>query len=138
MKTMKAFLTGVLALALSSVPTLAAAPQSWEGVWKNTRNTVHIRISQCGQAMCGTVIWAVPQAKADALRGSGRQLIGSQLFSGFRRSDDGTWRGKVYIPDVDSTGSATITFVNPDLIQVSGCLFLGLACRTQHWQRIGT
>ncbi|MEI9928688.1 MAG: DUF2147 domain-containing protein [Sphingomonas sp.] len=137
MKTLTAFLLGLLALALANPVALAAPPDSWAGVWRNTRNTVHIRVSPCGEAVCGTVVWAADQAKADARRGSGHDLIGTQLLRGFHRSDDGSWRGQLYIPDIDSKASATVTFVTADLILVSGCAFLGIACKSQHWHRIG-
>ena len=130
------FLLGLFGAAALSQSAAAAPATSWEGVWRNTRNTVHLRVARCEQAMCGTVIWAVPQARSDARRGSGRDLIGAQLFSGFRQTPDGTWKGKIYLPDLNSNASATVTLLDQGTILVSGCVFLGLACRTQHWWRM--
>lgn len=107
-----------------------------EGQWRNTRNTVHLKVSECGESLCGTVIWAVPQARQDARRGSGQDLIGRALFREFQQVDDGTWRGKVYIPDINANASAKITQLDRDTMLVSGCLFLKIACKTQHWWRM--
>lgn len=135
---MKAFIPLLaLALSLAITPAAAAPEDSLQGVWRNTRNTLHIRVAACGEALCGKVIWAVPQAKEDARRGSGRTLIGTQLFSGLRPSGDRTWKGKIYLPDRDASGSATVVLKDGKTIRVSGCLFLGLACKAQHWHRIG-
>jgi len=110
---------------------------SWEGTWRNTNNTVHLRTAKCGKAMCGTVIWAIPKAREDAKSGSGQDLIGRELFQNFHPSGDGTWKGKVFIPDRNSNASATVTPTGRDTMLVSGCLLFGLACKTQHWWRIG-
>jgi uncharacterized protein (DUF2147 family) len=110
---------------------------SWEGVWRNTNNTVHLRTARCGRAMCGTVVWAIPKAREDAKNGSGQDLIGRQLFQNFRPAEDGKWKGKVFLPDLNASAAATVTPTGRDTMLVSGCLLFGLACKTQHWWRIG-
>lgn len=107
-----------------------------DGQWRNTRDTVHLRLSACGEGICGTVIWAVPQARADARRGSGQDLLGKSLFREFERADDGKWHGKIFIPDLNANASATITQLDRDTLLVSGCLVLKIACKTQHWWRL--
>jgi uncharacterized protein (DUF2147 family) len=116
----------------------AAAPpdRGIEGVWRNSRDTVHLRLAQCGEALCGTVVWANATAKADALKGSGQKLVGSRLITDLRRNGEGSWRGRVYVPDIDRRASATVVQVNPDMLRVSGCLIAGLLCQTRHWHRI--
>jgi uncharacterized protein (DUF2147 family) len=133
-------LAGALLVAAApppAAPTAGNTPSSWEGTWRNTNNTVHLRAARCGSAMCGTVVWAIPKARADAKSGSGQDLIGRQLFQNFRPADDGTWKGKVFIPDLNTKASATVTPTGRDTMLVSGCLLFGLACKTQHWWRIG-
>ena len=129
----------VLTLFAAAALLGAAAPPAepnLQGEWRNTRNTVHLMVRPCGAAMCGTVTWAAAQQRADARSGSGRELVGSVLLRDLRQGSDGKWRGKVYIPDIDSNASATVTQLNGNLIQVSGCTLFGLACKTQHWHRI--
>ncbi|MCW3846204.1 DUF2147 domain-containing protein [Sphingomonas sp. LB-2] len=122
--------------ALLGASAPAPADGGLQGDWRNTKNTVHLRVEPCGQALCGTVTWAADQQRADARKGSGKDLIGSALLRDLRRGGDGKWRGKIYIPDIDTTASATVTQINDDQILVSGCTFLGVICRSQHWHRI--
>ena len=128
----------LIAAAPAPPPTAGnAQSSSWEGTWRNTNNTVHLRTAKCGSAMCGTVVWAIPKAREDARNGSGRDLIGRQLFQNFRPAEGGTWKGKVFIPDLNTNASATVTPTGHDTMLVSGCVMFGLACKTQHWWRIG-
>lgn len=107
------------------------------GEWRNTNNTVHLRLQPCGPALCGKVTWAAAQPRADARKGSGKELIGSTLLNDLRPSGDATWRGKVFIPDINTSASGTVTQLSNVLIRVSGCTLMGLICKTQHWHRIG-
>ncbi|MES2987514.1 MAG: DUF2147 domain-containing protein [Pseudomonadota bacterium] len=129
-------------LSLFAAPLLlgAAAPapaQGLAGEWRNTNNTVHLRLQACSAAMCGKVTWAADQQRADAKKGSGKELVGSMLLHDLKQGSDGTWKGKVFIPDINTNASGSVTQVNNILIRVSGCTMLGLICKTQHWHRIG-
>jgi uncharacterized protein (DUF2147 family) len=131
-------LLAIAALTAAAAPSLAQAPsEGLPGVWRNMRDTVHIRASPCGDAICGTVIWAAEQPKADARKKTGRDLVGMQLFRDFAPTGDNSWKGKIYIPDMDSTASGKILLTDPQSITVSGCVMLGIVCKTQHWKRIG-
>ncbi|WP_375397391.1 DUF2147 domain-containing protein [uncultured Sphingomonas sp.] len=112
-----------------------SAPGGWTGVWRNMKNTIHIRATRCGVGMCGVVIWASDKVKAD-VAASGRTMIGMELFRDFRRADGSRWKGKVFVPDIGRTLSGTIEVTDPDSITASGCLILGLGCKTQHWKRV--
>ena len=114
----------------------APAQEGLEGNWRNTKNTVHLSVKPCGAALCGTVTWAAEQQRADAKKGSGRDLIGAQLLRDLRKGSDGKWRGKVFVPDINSNASATVTLLSGNQILVSGCTLFGIACKTQHWHRL--
>ncbi|MDF7777266.1 DUF2147 domain-containing protein [Sphingomonas sp. AOB5] len=124
--------------ACTALLSAAAPPQAdgLQGEWRNTKNTVHLKVAPCGTAMCGTVTWAGDEQRADARKGSGRDLIGSVILRDLRRQNDGTWRGKVFVPDINTNASGTVTIVNGNMIRVSGCTVLGLVCKTQHWHRL--
>ena len=126
------FAAFVLLTAAAPAPTMKGI----EGEWRNTKNTVHLRVSRCGPAYCGTVTWAGDQQRADARKGSGEDLVGSTLLRDLRPSGSGTWRGKVRVPDINITARATVVQMSDVLIRVSGCSF-GIVCKTQHWHRIG-
>lgn len=117
----------------------AAPPQpdaSLQGEWRNTNNSVHLRVQPCGNSLCGTVTWADQKQRAEARKGSGKDLVGSMLLRDLKRTGDGTWRGKVSILAINSSATATVTRVDAKTIRISGCALLGLACRTQHWHRL--
>jgi uncharacterized protein (DUF2147 family) len=116
-------------------PDPARDGAAWAGVWENGNNTMHVRASRCGDAMCGTVIWADEKTKAD-IASRGRVLIGTQVFREFRQTGPNEWRGKVYVPAIDQTISGRIELTDPDRITASGCALFGFGCQTRHWKRI--
>lgn len=137
LKTLTLGLLATLPLLGGAAPVPAAPVQDGlQGDWRNTKNTIHMRVRPCGQAMCGTVTWAGDQQRADARKGSGKDLLGATLLRDLRQGDDGKWRGKVYVPDIDSNVSATIIQLNSYTIRISGCTLVGIICRTQHWHRL--
>ncbi len=125
------------ALLGAAAPAPAPTQPGLVGEWRNTNNNVHMRVSPCGAALCGTVTWAAARQRADARKGSGKELVGSVLLHDLKSSGASTWRGKVFIPDVNTNATATVVQVTNILIRVSGCSWLGLVCKTQHWHRIG-
>jgi len=127
----------LLAAALITFPAAAAPPApKWQGVWRNAANSVHIRTAACGRgAMCGTVVWASPKAKADVAARGGR-LVGAQLFRDFRQSPDGVWEGQVYVPDLDRSFAGTVALQGGDTLVGEGCLFGRIGCRQQVWTRV--
>lgn len=120
-----------------ALPDPAPNPsQSWVGVWRNTNNNMHIKATPCGgDSMCGTVVWANPQITAD-VAAKGRNIVGMQLFSGFRQTGPMEWKGTVYIPTMDRNFSGKITLTDRNNLVAVGCLFLGMGCQTRHWSRL--
>ena len=133
---MKRFL--IAAAALFTAPAVAAPGASpLAGQWTNPKHTVTVRIAACGRgAYCGRVTAASAKAKADALKGSGRALIGTELMRDFRPDGAGGWRGTLYVPDVRQTADATMRKVGRNSIEVRGCGLGGLVCKTQMWTRV--
>jgi uncharacterized protein (DUF2147 family) len=115
----------------------APPPSALNGVWRNMRNTIHLRLAPCGNALCGTVVWATETSRTDARQGSGKELIGSAVLTDLVPTGPDSWRGKAYVPDIDRRAPSTVFRIKPDLLRVSGCVLAGLICRTRHWQRIG-
>lgn len=116
----------------------ATGPTSIFGVWRNPKNSVHVEIKPCGDAACGYVIWANAKAKADALEGSGKELIGMELLHDLSLRSSGSWRGKVFVPDMNMTLTGIATPVSPDQLEAKGCVLGRLICKTQKWTRIGS
>ena len=127
------------AIATTAAMALAAASHpagSIEGHWLNPQRTVLIRLSPCGEAMCGTVTWAAEQAKEAARKGA-EILVGARLLSNFRPNRNGQWRGVVFVPDLDLRVGGKIQVLDESRLKVSGCMLRGLACRSQVWTRSG-
>lgn len=120
---------------LAAAPAPAQNAPDWTGVWRNGSNSVHIRASRCGPAMCGTVIWASEQAKADAAAGGTDRLVGTRIFDGFT-PEDGEWVGEVYVPDLAKSFSGSIWMEGRNTLVGRGCLFGNFGCREQRWTRV--
>lgn len=96
---------------------------------------MHLEIRPCGGSACGYVVWASPKAQADARRGSGKELIGMQLLRDFAPGER-SWRGKVYVPDLNVTLGGAVRSLDAGHIEAKGCLVGGLICKSQVWSRI--
>ena len=131
-------LIGLTSFGLAASVAEARVPA---GVWANPSNSVQVPFAPCGrgqdaQLMCGTVIWASEQAKADAARGGSDRLVGTRLFTDFEEEEPGRWAGTVFIPDIGREVEGTITQVDAKTLVGEGCLFGGLGCRQQRWRRV--
>lgn len=123
--------TGFLA---TSAPALAK--DGLVGEWRNTNDSVHMRVEPCGAALCGKVTWANESQQAQSRKGSGKDLVGQVLLRDLRGANS-QYRGKVYIPAINSNANATVRILDQKTLRISGCVVLGVVCRTQHWHRIG-
>ena len=134
------YLAGMLPLALllALAPAPAAAVDPLAGTWRNAGDSVRIRVAPCRGApgMCGTVVAASEKARADAAAGGTERLIGTALFRGFERGEDGQYAGTVFVPDIGSEVDGTLHLEGRDTLVAEGCLFAGFGCREQRWSRV--
>jgi uncharacterized protein (DUF2147 family) len=139
MRSVKAALVVLAALAglSAAVPALAQDGVFTYGVWRNPKNTVHVEIKPCGGGKaCGNVIWANEDAKADARKGGTPDLVGLQLLRDFQLQKNGSWRGKVFVPDLNMTLAGTADFPDATTMKARGCLIGGFLCKAQTWRRV--
>jgi uncharacterized protein (DUF2147 family) len=134
MKCLQWLAAFLIASALASVAPAQENHQPF-GVWRNGKNSVHIAVRPCGEALCGKVIWANDKAKADARNGTD-SLVGTELLKDFRRNEEGRWRGKVFVPDIAQTFHGTLSLIDPDRLKARGCLFAGIICKSKIWIRV--
>ena len=134
---MKRILAKVALVALAAaVPMSASAQPALEGQWKNPKGSVVVRVEQCGNAWCATVVDASEKAKASARKGGTPRLVGTQILSGVRPEGNGVYKGKAFDPKRNIRAPATIKIINPSTLVVKGCVLGGLICKEQRWTRV--
>lgn len=130
--------SALLVLVVAAVGSAASAQDlSPNGLWRNPSGNVEVRIEDCGPKVCGRVASASDRAKADAARGGHPELIGMDLFEDFKRDGPNTFRGRVFVPDINRRFSGKLTIQDADTIRVRGCLTRSAGCRSQTWTRVG-
>ena len=133
-KTIKGFAALAAFSMLAGAANAAAQPT---GVWRNAKNSVHVKVAPCGGDLGGTVVWASEKAKAKARKAGTKNLIGTQLMRDFRQVQPGTWKGRVFVPDVGKTFTGTLTTSGSGRMTARGCAVAGLFCKSQSWVKMG-
>jgi uncharacterized protein (DUF2147 family) len=152
--TMRPALAGlwmsVLYLAIVASPAGAAdAMMSPIGVWATKGGGSHVKIENCGDKLCGAIIWLKEplnkegKDKVDSQNPDPslrtRKLAGLALLSGFvhDQSDANVWSGgEIYNPDDGKTYSCKLTIQDADTLQVRGYVGLSILGKTQTWTRV--
>jgi uncharacterized protein (DUF2147 family) len=124
----------VLALiaALAAQTPAASDPNSIEGTWRSPGGNSIMKIAACGDAPCGTVAWASDKAKKDSARAA-PNLVGTQLLTNVEQRPDGSWLGKLFIPDKNMRVTAKIQRRNATQLKVSGCAMGKSMCKAAIW-----
>ena len=108
--------------AVPKEPALAATPVQPPttplGVWNTEKNGGMVRIEQCGQNLCGN---AVP---------NGEKILVNMKPSGTK------WTGRIHDPDSGKVYDSSIAMKGPNTLRVQGCVFGGIFCGGQTWNRV--
>jgi uncharacterized protein (DUF2147 family) len=120
-------------LLVAAAPASASGRSALEGRWKNGKMEIVIR--PCGGSLCGTVVKASAKQQAKAENGSGTELIGSRVIDNIHAAGAGIYKADVYVADRDINARGTIRQVNPNRLNVRGCV-LGFICKTTNWDRV--
>jgi uncharacterized protein (DUF2147 family) len=133
-----AALTVALGMAAVSAPAYAAGgdiSRSY-GVWRNPKNSVHLEIKDCGQSTCGVVVWASAKAEADARKSGTDTLIGKQLLRDFEVQNNGSLKGRVWVPTLRVTLVGSADIVDSRTMRAKGCVLGNFLCKSQLWTRL--
>jgi uncharacterized protein (DUF2147 family) len=134
---MKIALNALLAVLLFPPFTAQAEKPAEDSIWRNPQNSVHVRLHPCGKSSrCGTVVWANAKARADSARGGTPNLVGIEIFREFQKVNATTWKGKVFVPDVNRVFTGTVKIENINTIVARGCLMGRIGCKSQSWTRV--
>lgn len=126
---------GLLPCATPALAQTVNATPDIIGTWVNPRGTVKVRTGVCAGNLCGWIVWAAPQAQADAREGGVPRLIGIELLRDYHGAGANRYRGTVYVPDMGRTFYSTIEQRDPNSLRISGCVLGGLICKSQNWHR---
>ena len=135
-------------IALGALDANAAQPADVVGVWLNPQGTTRVRISPCGAALCGTIVWM--QSANDPKTGEpltdknnpdpanrNRPILGLQILSNLKPGRGaGEWTGKFYAPNDGKLHDASFSMDGPNGLKLEGCAMGGLVCRTRTWTRV--
>jgi uncharacterized protein (DUF2147 family) len=131
-------------LAVTPARAQNAAAGSPDGIWLTQAGDARIRVSRCGAAICGVVVWL--KEPIDPLTGKSqvddknpnpalarRPIIGLSLFSGMRPAAPNRWSGQIYNADDGKTYASNISVTGPATLKVEGCV--GALCGGEDWTR---
>ena len=105
-----------------------------------------MRITNCGGALCGALVWLkepndpatgrpkTDKNNADASK-QNRPLLGVQIVLGMKPS--GTpdqWSGNVYNAYDGKTYTGSFTMTGPNTAELKGCV-MSIICKSQTWTR---
>jgi uncharacterized protein (DUF2147 family) len=124
---------GACVLWLGCIYATAAAA-SIDGEWWTPGFNSRVRISPCGENICGVIVW-LWDPEANKKIADSRPLIGRQLFTDLRFTQpDHLAAGKIYNPEDGRLYRATVELKTEDTLELQGCfLFI---CTRQIWRRV--
>lgn len=122
------------------VPKTSRAQDQLLGIWWTPKKDGKIEMYRVGQTYFGKLIWGKSSKKDlqnpnPALRN--RELLGTNILSGFIY-DDGEWTGgKIYDPESGKTYSCKIWLENGGkLLKAKGYIGISLLGRTETFERV--
>ena len=135
----------VLALAFFAAPALAEPGAL--GVWATDEEKSHIEIYECGDQLCGRIIWLKEPLNEDgtekldinnedpAMRE--RPIVGLELMTGFVARGERKWGdGRIYDPENGKLYQCKMELKDPDTLKVRGFIGISILGRTQIWTRV--
>ncbi len=138
---MKSTFAAVIAgLMLIASPALASP----EGTWLSSDGGTKVRIANCGNGICATVVWlknpidkstGLPKTdkhNPDAAKRP-RPMLGLQVIQGMRPSGANRWSGQIYNADDGKTYRSNLMLRSPTQARVEGCVLV--FCIGESWTR---
>jgi uncharacterized protein (DUF2147 family) len=119
-----------------ALPAWAEGP---EGIWLNEAGTMRMRLSPCGAAYCGSLVWLRDQQADDynpdpAKRG--QPLLGLRILSGMAPSGTpNEWRGSAYSP-ADGRSYVEVITLEGERLLTQGCVTGGAICHSAAWTKV--
>src|ERR1700685_4391831 len=123
--------------ATGLVPALALDPT---GDWRVADGVANIRVAQCNGSMWGAVSWEKDPGGHDEhnpdVSKQSRPTLGMPILIDMKKkSGVDTWEGQVYDAKDGQYYSSTIRPLDPDHMEIQGCV-LGFLCGGETWTRV--
>ncbi|PVB60742.1 DUF2147 domain-containing protein [Labrenzia sp. 011] len=137
-------LKSVLTAAIAAAGFLAAASAGAtaadaRGDWVRANGASKIRITSCGNALCGKLIWLrTPRndTKNPDTAKRDRPLLGIDIVQSMKPTGKGgQWKGKVYNAEDGKTYTGFIALEGAEKLKLEGCVMGGLICKGETWTR---
>jgi len=128
--------SGIL-LATGLAPALALDPT---GDWRVADGVANIRVAQCNGSMWGAVAWEQTPGGRDThnpdVSKQNRPALGMPILIDMKKKAGvDQWEGQVYNAKDGQFYSSTIKPVDPDHMEIQGCV-LGFLCGGETWTRV--
>lgn len=118
----------VVSSLMPAMVASASAASDPTGIWINDTGRGAIEIKQCGNALCGNVVWVKNTADA---KGCGKQIIGNVAPVGGGRWDNG-W---IYSPERGRKYNVELKPLADGTLRVTGYAGLRFLSKTMIWTR---
>jgi hypothetical protein len=110
------------------------------GDWQVADGVAHIRIAECNGSMWGAVAWEQKPGGRDSnnpdVSKQNRPTLGMPILIDMRKKPGvDQWEGQVYNAKDGQYYSSTIKPVDPDHLEIQGCV-LGFLCGGESWTRV--
>ena len=124
-------------LATGLAPALALDPT---GDWRVADGVANIRVAQCNGSMWGAVAWEQTPGGRDThnpdVSKQNRPTLGMPILIDMKKKASADiWEGRVYNAKDVQYYSSTIKPVDPDHLEIQGCV-LGFLCGGETWTRV--
>ena len=124
-------------LTTGLTPALALDPT---GDWKVADGVANIRVAQCNGGMWGAVAWEQTPGGKDEhnpdVSKQNRPSLGMPILIDMKKKPGvDAWEGQVYNAKDGQYYSSTIKPVDPDHMEIQGCV-LGFLCGGETWTRV--
>src|SRR6195952_2885193 len=134
---MRKVLYSGIVLTAGFVPALAADPT---GDWRVADGVANIRVAQCNGSMWGAVSWEKTPGGRDVnnpdVSKQSRPSLGMPILIDMKKKPGiDQWEGQVYNAKDGQFYSSTIKPVDPDHMEIQGCV-LGFLCGGETWTRV--
>lgn len=137
-KIMRMAVYSGMILAGGLAPALALDPT---GDWRVADGVANIRVAECNGSMWGAVSWEQTPGGRDShnpdVSKQNRPTLGMAILIDMKKKKPNAdqWEGQVYNAKDGKFYSSTIKPVDPNHLQIQGCV-LGFLCGGETWSRV--